>query len=118
MLPCSSAFSFPADPRQYASPRLLKRVRSLVHPSAGLAPPTTTFCSSGPSLTNVPQSYSGAGSQQNTVSQTITSLAAPFTLSQEITLTSGRGSDLNVDTSLILTPTIPPIIPEPASIAP
>jgi len=92
---------------------------SCVDVSNLLAPPTNTFCSGAgsPQLTNVPQSYSGASSEKNTVSQTITSLSVPFSLSQEITLTLGRNSDLNVDTSQILTPTIPPPIPEPASIA-
>jgi len=83
-----------------------------------LAPPKSAFCSAGsPSLTNVTQSYFGAGSKQNTVSSTLVFLDKPFSLSQEITLTLGRNSDLNVDTSQILTPTIPPPIPEPASIA-
>ena len=93
-------------------------LESCVDTSNGLAPPTTTFCSAGTSLINVPQSYSGASSEQNTVSSTITSLGKPFSLSQEITLTLGRNSNLNVDTSSILTPSqIPPPIPEPASIA-
>jgi len=91
---------------------------SCVDKSNLLAPPTDTFCGGvGSELANVSQSYSGASSEQNTVSSTITSLSAPFSLSQEITLTLGRNSNLNIDTSAILTPTIPPPIPEPASIA-
>jgi hypothetical protein len=93
-------------------------LESCVDTSNGLAPPTTAFCSAGPSLINVSQGYSGASSEQNTKSTPITSLKAPFSLSQEITLTLNRNSNLNVDTSAILTPsTVPPPIPEPASIA-
>ena len=85
---------------------------SCVDTTNSLAPPTTAFCAAGPSLTNVPQSYSGAGSKQNTVASSITSLSAPFSLSQEITLSLGGNSSLNFSTSQVLTP-----IPEPASIA-
>jgi hypothetical protein len=91
---------------------------SCVDTSNELAPPKSPFCSAGsPSLTNVTQTYLGASSEKNTVSSTILFLDKPFSLSQEITLTLGRNSDLNVDTSQILTPTTPPPIPEPASIA-
>lgn len=78
----------------------------------GLAPPTTAFCSAGPSLTNVTQSYNGSSSANNTVSEIITSLSAPYSLSQEITLSLGAGSSVNISTSQILTP-----VPEPASLA-
>jgi hypothetical protein len=87
---------------------------SCLDTSSGWAPPTGTFCSAGPSLTNVPQSYSGASSEQNTVSTVITSLSSRFSLSEEMTLTLSKGATLNVITSQILTPVV---IPEPASIA-
>ena len=87
---------------------------SCLDTSSGLASRTGTFCSAGPSLTNVPQSYSGASSEQNTVSTVITSPSSLFSLSEEITLTLSKAATLNVIMSQILTPVV---IPEPTSIA-
>ncbi len=88
-------------------------LESCVDTSNGLAPPTSTFCSApGASLTNNIASYLGASSSpSNTVSTTITSLAGNYSLSQMLTLTLKAGSQINIQSSQVLTP-----VPEPASI--
>jgi len=86
---------------------------SCVDTSDLLAPPTDPFCSGAgsPELSNGPESFLGAGSAHNTVTGIITSLSAPYSLSQEITVAMSQGSAINIVTSQILIPT-----PEPASI--
>jgi hypothetical protein len=82
-----------------------------VDTSNGLAPPTDPFCSSGTSLSNNAISITGpGGNDSDTVSTSIASLAAPFSVSQHITIALAAGSALNTQTSTILTN-----IPEPAS---
>jgi len=80
---------------------------------APLAVPSLgTFCSPGTALTNVPQTYSGVDSDSNTVTMTLASLAAPYTLSEHFTVTIDAGSNLNVNTSTSLVRA-----PEPTSLA-
>lgn len=89
-------------------------LESCVDGSNGLAPPTTPFCSNPEaSLTNTDLNYNGATSSSNTVQENVASLTTvPYSLSQELTLTLGAGSNLNVITSQILTP-----VPEPGTLA-
>jgi hypothetical protein len=85
---------------------------SCVDTGNGLAPPTSTFCASGPSITNATETYSGSSSKADTQHSTISSLGpALFSMSEHITITLGAGSALNVITSSVLAPT-----PEPMSI--
>jgi hypothetical protein len=89
---------------------------SCVDTANGLTPPTTAFCAAGYTLTNAQQTYTPppppGGSTSGTVSTTLFSLAAPYSLAQHITLALGAGSNINVITSASLTP-----VPEPMSIA-
>jgi hypothetical protein len=80
-----------------------------------IAPFSSFFCGAPGSheLTNSTLVYSGPGSQQNTVSTTIPSLAAGYSLAQILTVSVGSGSSININTSQILSP----VIPEPTSIS-
>jgi len=69
------------------------------------------FCPVGPSLTNTTLGYSGVSANSDSKTSTITSLSAPFSLSEQISLSLGVNSDLNVITSTVLTQ-----VPEPMSI--
>jgi hypothetical protein len=78
------------------------------------APVGTGFCATpAKTLTNtvlgVPATIGGSAS--NTVTGLITSLSAPYSLSQEVTLTLGKNTSLNLSASQDLTP-----VPEPASL--
>jgi hypothetical protein len=85
---------------------------SCVDETNGLAPPTNPFCPLGtPSLTNMTQSFSGASSHNNTVMESLSAITTPFSLSQVITLSLNAHSELNVNTSQILTP-----VPEPGNV--
>jgi hypothetical protein len=87
-------------------------LESCVDTSNGTAPPLGTFCSSGITLTNATATYNGASSSpSNTVSEVITSLSGKYSLSQEITLSLLAGSQINIQSSQVLTP-----VPEPASL--
>jgi hypothetical protein len=80
--------------------------------NALVAPPAVAFCGvKEGQLVNVGQSYSGSSSTSGTVSTNVSSLSVPYSLEQEITLTVGANSNLNVITSQVLTP-----VPEPMSI--
>lgn len=84
---------------------------SCIDETNGLAPPTSPFCPlATPSLTNVTQMFSGASSHNNTVMENLTAITTPFSLSQVITFSLNAHSELNVNTSQILTP-----VPEPAN---
>lgn len=85
---------------------------SCVDTGNDLAPPTDSFCSAGYSITNTPVSLTGTFSGANTSSTFIGSLGSPYSLSQQITVVLAAGTNMNVNTSNILTP-----IPEPASVA-
>ena len=88
-------------------------VSHCVDTSNGLPPPTTAFCSTGFTLPNPIENYGpGASSDSQTSSLLISSLSAPYSLGEHITLTLGANSNLNVITSSVLTP-----VPEPMSIA-
>lgn len=88
---------------------------SCVDQDNGLVPPSGTFCGApapGQAGMNPGLSFIGAGTKSNTVFGTITALHAPFSLTQELTVTIGAGSEFNLTSSQVLTPT-----PEPVSIA-
>lgn len=86
---------------------------SCVDTTNGLGPSFSAFCPAGPSLTNVTLPFGpGPDSTANTVTTTIASLSAPFSLEQHISLVLSAGSNLNVITNTVLTP-----VPEPMSIA-
>jgi len=89
-------------------------LESCVDGSNGLAPPTGTFCGTPEAtLSNIgtPVAYSGGSSPGNTLTGGLSTITAPYSLSQVLVLTLGAGSSLNVITSQSLTP-----VPEPASI--
>ncbi|HUB77201.1 MAG TPA: PEP-CTERM sorting domain-containing protein, partial [Bryobacteraceae bacterium] len=77
-------------------------------------PAPGVFCSMPEAtLSNIgtPVAYSGASSPGNTLTGGLSTITAPYSLSQVLVLTLGAGSSLNVITSQSLTP-----VPEPASI--
>ncbi len=87
---------------------------SCVDQANGLVPPSGTFCASpapGEASANGSLAFSGPGTQSNTTFGVITSLSAPFSLSQEITVTLSAGANLNVTSSQVLNP-----VPEPAAV--
>jgi len=80
----------------------------------GTTPPSTPFCGGIGSieLTNASVGYSGVSSSPtNTVSTGITTLAAPYSLEQMITISLGVGSQINIISSQVLAP-----VPEPAAV--
>jgi hypothetical protein len=91
-------------------------LESCVDQSNGTAPglPGGAFCSTPAAILNNPASVlSGAGSSPlNTVSTNIPALHGPYSLSQVVTVTLDTGTQLNIISSQVLTPT-----PEPASFA-
>jgi len=91
-------------------------MESCIDTSNGLAPPTGAYCSS-PAATplNATEGYSGGSSNSDTPKSQITSLTADpyYSLSEQITLDLGTGSNLNIITSQSLAPTP---VPEPSSI--
>jgi hypothetical protein len=68
-------------------------------PAPGMAPPNGTLI------------VTGANTSSNESNGSITSLAAPFALTQHIALSAGAGADFNVTTSQVLSS-----VPEPTSV--
>lgn len=87
---------------------------SCVDQSNGLVPPATPFCATpapGMAGPNPPVTVTGSQTNGNTTTGSITSLHAPFSLSQELTLVLQANTSLNFTLTQVLTP-----VPEPASI--
>ena len=82
-----------------------------VDQSNGLAPPLGTFCSNPAGSPVVDSITFTAGAQADNVSGQITSLSAPYSMSQELTVTFTAPSQILLQTNQTLTP-----IPEPASV--
>lgn len=89
-------------------------LESCVDTSNGTAPPLGTFCSApAATLTNGPLAYNDAISAASNSFGTINTLTAtPYSLSQEIVLSLGANTVLQIQTRQLLTPT-----PEPAALA-
>jgi hypothetical protein len=75
--------------------------------------PSTAYCTSGPTLTNTTVPFSGVNTApQNTVMTNVATLGPPYTLEEDITVVLAPSSQVNVESSQVLTP-----VPEPMSIA-
>jgi hypothetical protein len=83
-------------------------LKSCIDTTNGPAPPLG--CGGG-TLTNTPETFTGAMSLSNTVFGTVTSLSGTYALEQLITLSLTPSSDFNIDSSQSLS-----AVPEPASI--
>jgi PEP-CTERM motif len=89
-------------------------LESCVDTSNGTAPPLGSFCSApAATLTNGPLTYVDATSVASNSFGVINSLTGTYSLSQEIMLTLGAGTILEVQTRQLLTAAP---VPEPASL--
>ena len=84
-------------------------MESCIDQANGLAPPLCSVPAG--TLTNPVEVYSGVSFETNTVTSTISSLTAPYSIAEEITIVLGPGTILPVTTSLSVTS-----VPEPMSI--
>jgi hypothetical protein len=87
---------------------------SCVDQSNGLVPPGGPFCATpapGMAGPNASLSFAGATTASDNSYGTITSLGAPFSLTQTLTIVADAGSQFNVTSSQVLMP-----VPEPSAI--
>jgi hypothetical protein len=83
---------------------------STLQPGAGTPP---AYCSGGMSLLNDTLNIPASGTPpSDTVETIITSLTAPYVISELITVTLNAGANININTSTVLT-----TVPEPMSVA-
>lgn len=88
-------------------------LQSCIDQNNGTAPPNGTYCGAAGDLKiNSSLGYTDTTSHSVDVTGFTTSLSAPFSLSQMVTLTLGANTILEVQTRQVLTP-----VPEPFSIA-